>query len=247
MKRKGQHYLVDQSILGRIADYAELMPSDRVLEIGPGTGNLTEVLSSRADTVFAVEVDPALYDALDGRFENVKVIRGDALKVELPDYSKVVSNLPYQISSKVTLRLLPRKFDLMVLMYQKEFAHKLAARPGTEEYGRISMATQAYADVEILEVISKMAFRPVPQVDSALVRLRPRATKIVTDDLAFMELTVNLFNHRRKKVGRALAYSGVSGDVISGLDESILSKRPEEITPEECAHLASEISSRARL
>ena len=130
MRRKGQNFLVDRDVLSRIADYAELNPTDRILEIGAGTGNLTEVLSRRAGRVYAVEVDSGLAAGLKGRFANVVVISGDALKVELPDYNKVVSNLPYQISSKITYRLLSKPFDLAVLMYQKEFAKRLIACAG---------------------------------------------------------------------------------------------------------------------
>ncbi len=118
MKKKGQHFLVDRAVAERIANYAELKHDDRVLEIGPGTGNLTELLAAHAARVYAVEVDPNLAADLWGRFPNVQVINADALTVELPDYNKVVSNLPYQISSKITYRLLSRPFELAVLMYQ---------------------------------------------------------------------------------------------------------------------------------
>jgi 16S rRNA (adenine1518-N6/adenine1519-N6)-dimethyltransferase len=147
MRRIGQNFLVDRDVLSRIADYAELNPADSILEIGAGTGNLTEVLSRRAGRVYAVEVDGGLAMGLKGRFANVKVIEGDALKVELPDYNKVVSNLPYQISSKITYRLLSKPFDLAVLMYQREFAKRLIAAPGTAGYGRLSMVVGHYAIV----------------------------------------------------------------------------------------------------
>jgi 16S rRNA (adenine1518-N6/adenine1519-N6)-dimethyltransferase len=111
MRKKGQHFLIDRGIVERIAGYAELSPDDRVLEIGPGTGNLTEVLAAHAGRVYAIEVDPDLareLQELQDRLQNVVIVKGDALKVELPDYNKIVSNLPYQISSKITYRLLSR-------------------------------------------------------------------------------------------------------------------------------------------
>ena len=135
----GQHFLMDRDTTMRIASYAELKPEDRVLEIGPGPGNLTEALASRAARVYAVEIDPDLAAELSGRFSNVQVIEGDALKVELPDYNKIVSNLPYQISSRITYRLLSRPFETAVLMYQWEFAKRMAAAVGSEEYGRLAM------------------------------------------------------------------------------------------------------------
>ncbi|OYV07822.1 MAG: 16S rRNA (adenine1518-N6/adenine1519-N6)-dimethyltransferase [Methanosaeta sp. ASP1-2] len=118
----GQHFLMDRAVIERITGYAYLQPQDCVLEIGPGTGNLTDVLADRADLVYAVEIDPDLAAQLYYRFSNVRVINGDALKIELPRCNKIVSNLPYQISSAITYRLLSRPFETAVLMYQWELA-----------------------------------------------------------------------------------------------------------------------------
>ena len=241
MRRKGQNFLVDRDVLWRIADYAELNPDDCVLEIGAGTGNLTEVLSHRAGKVYAVEVDSALAAGLKGRFANVVVIEGNALKVELPDYNKVVSNLPYQISSKITYRLLSKPFDLAILMYQSEFAKRLISVPGTEGYGRLSMVTGHYARAEILESVSRTAFRPNPQVGSAIVRLRPRPDRLDVNHEAFMRLATGLFSHRRKKLGPALEAMGVSREAFAELDESILDHRAEEIDSEMAAWLSNKL------
>ncbi len=243
MRRKGQNFLVDSNVLRRIADYAGLGPSDCVLEIGPGTGNLTEVLSRSAGKVYAIEVDKSLAGSLKGRFDNVEVIPGDALKVELPPYNKIVSNLPYQISSKITYRLLQRPFDLAVLMYQKEFAKRMIAPVGSEDYGRLSMIVGFYAKAEILESVSKKAFRPAPQVDSSIVRMHPRpeaAAKVAFDN--FMKLATGLFNHRRKKLSSALEAIGVPKVDLAGLDRSLLERRPEELSPEEAGLLAQKIN-----
>ena len=244
MRRIGQNFLVDCGVLSRIADHAELNPADNVLEIGAGTGNLTEVLSRRAGRVYAVEVDGSLAAGLKGRFanvKNVKVIDGDALKVELPDYNKVVSNLPYQISSKITYRLLSKPFDLAVLMYQKEFAKKLIATPGTEDYGRLSMVVGHYARAEILEYVSRTAFRPNPRVGSAIVRLRPRSDRLDVNHESFMRLATGLFSHRRKKLGPALEAMGVPREAYAELDRSILDHRAEEIDPEMAAWLSEKL------
>jgi 16S rRNA (adenine1518-N6/adenine1519-N6)-dimethyltransferase len=241
MRRKGQNFLVDRDVLSRIADYAELNPTDRILEIGAGTGNLTRVLSRRAGRVYAVEVDSGLAAGLKGRFANVEVISGDALKVELPDYNKVVSNLPYQISSKITYRLLSKPFDLAVLMYQKEFAKRLIALPGTAEYGRLSMVVGHYARAEVLESVSRTAFRPNPRVGSAIVRLRPRQDRLDVNHENFMKLATGLFSHRRKKLGPALEAMGVSREALAELDRSILDRRAEEIDPEMAAWLSEKL------
>ncbi len=243
MRRKGQHFLFDRDAIERIANYAELKPDDRVLEIGPGTGNLTEALAARAASVFAIEVDPRLAADLEGRFSNVSVINDDALFVELPDYNKIVSNLPYQISSKITYRLLCRPFDLAVLMFQREFARRMTATAGSEEYGRLGMVVGFFCHAEILETVPRSAFRPVPEVNSAIVRLRPRRERPLVDARIFMRLVSGLFAHRRKKVKKALAAMGVSKESMAGLDARLLEKRPEELAPDEAAGLAREAFS----
>jgi 16S rRNA (adenine1518-N6/adenine1519-N6)-dimethyltransferase len=241
----GQHFLMDRAATMRIVSYADLGPQDRVLEIGPGLGNLTEALAARAAHVYAVEVDPDLAAQLSGRFSNVQVIKGDALKVELPDYNKIVSNLPYHISSRITYRLLSRPFETAVLMYQWEFARRMAAAAGSEEYGRLAMTVGFFCQIEILEKVSKMAFRPVPQVDSAVVRLRPRQDRPEADPVDFMRLVEGLFNNRRKKVKKGLAALGAGPQALAGLDAALLERRPEDLTPDEAASLVGAISGKS--
>ena len=241
----GQHFLMDRGATIRIASYAELKPEDNVLEIGPGTGNLTEALASRAGRVYAVEIDPDLAAQLSGRFSNVQVIKGDALKVELPHYNKIVSNLPYQISSRITYRLLSQPFETAVLMYQWEFAQRLAAAAGSEEYGRLAMVVGFFCRIEILEKVSKMAFRPVPQVDSAIVRLQPRLDRPEADPADFMRLVEGLFNNRRKKVKKGLAALGAGPRAIAELDAALVERRPEDLSPDEAASLIAAISGKS--
>jgi 16S rRNA (adenine1518-N6/adenine1519-N6)-dimethyltransferase len=238
MKKKGQHFLVDRSALERIAQYAELCKEDRVLEIGAGTGNLTEVLAQRSSCVYAVEIDPHLAMGLQGMFQNVRVIKGDALEIELPDYNKIVSNLPYQISSKITYRLLSRPFELAVLMFQQEFAKRLVAPVGSREYGRLAMVAGFFCEAKILEILPRSAFRPVPEVNSAIVRLLPRSIRPDVKPEVFLRLAEGLFSHRRKKVKKALAALGVSKEKLAEIDAKLLDKRPEELTPDQAAELA---------
>ncbi|HUI39655.1 MAG TPA: 16S rRNA (adenine(1518)-N(6)/adenine(1519)-N(6))-dimethyltransferase RsmA [Methanothrix sp.] len=239
MRRKGQHFLVDRSTAERIAQYAELKRDDRVLEIGPGTGSLTEVLAGRAERVFAVEVDPRLAADLRGTFSNVQVIEGDALQVELPECNKIVSNLPYQISSKITYRLLSLSFDLAVLMFQREFAERMVAPARSREYGRLGMVVGYLCDAEVLEIVPRSAFRPMPEVESAIVRLRRRRVEL--NPTAFMRFAEVLFRNRRKKVKKALAAMGLSREKMACFDALLLERRPEELTPMEAAGLAASI------
>ncbi len=238
MKKKGQHFLIDRAALERIAQYAELCKEDRVLEIGAGTGNLTEVLAERSSCVYAVEIDPHLAMGLQGKFQNVRVIKGDALEIELPDYNKIVSNLPYQISSKITYRLLSRPFELSVLMFQQEFAKRLVAPVGSREYGRLAMVAGFFCEAKILEILPRSAFRPVPEVNSAIVRLFPRSVRPDVKPEVFLKLAEGLFRQRRKKVKKALAALGVSKERLAEIDAKMLDKRPEELTPDQAAELA---------
>jgi len=240
----GQHFLVDEAIALRIAEYADLGPDDWVLEIGPGEGSLTAALAAKADEVYAVEIDPGLAAQLTGRFSNVQVVTGDALKVQLPECNKIVSNLPYQISSSLTYRLLSRPFEMAVLMYQWEFARRLKAAPGSDEYGRLAMTAGFFCRIEVLEKVSKMAFRPVPQVDSAIVRLLPRPDRPPGDAVDLIRLAEGLFNNRRKKVKKGLASLGARPQDLAELDPDLLEKRPEQLSSDEAAGLVGAISRR---
>jgi len=239
--RLGQHFLTDRSVIERIVSFAEIKREDRVLEIGPGTGILTKALAARAGSVYAVEVDPDLAAQLLGCAPNVLVINADALTVILPDYNKIVSNLPYQISSKISYRLLPRPFDLAILMFQKEFAERMMALPGSKDYGRLAMIAGFFCQIDILEGVPRTAFRPVPEVDSLIVRLRPRAERPEVDPGVFMRLVETLFRNRRKKVKKGLAAFGVGREIMEGLDASLQDKRPEDLAPDEVAGIARSI------
>ena len=239
--RLGQHFLNDRSVIERIVSFAEIKREDRVLEIGPGTGILTKALAARAGSVYAVEVDPDLAAQLLGCAPNVLVINADALTVILPDYNKIVSNLPYQISSKISYRLLSRPFELAILMFQKEFAERMMALPGSKDYGRLAMIAGFFCQIDILEGVPRTAFRPVPEVDSLIVRLRPRAERPEVDPGVFMRLVETLFRNRRKKVKKGLAAFGVGREIMEGLDASLQDKRPEDLAPDEVAGIARSI------
>jgi len=210
-KREGQQHVIDLGLLGRMASYAEVSGEDEVLEIGAGIGNLTRLLAERARKVIAVERDgrfiKILREQLKGR-PNVKIVHGDVLRIELPKFNKVVANLPYGISSEVTFRLLERDFELAVLMYQWEFAERLIARPGSADYGRLTVNVYYRAEVELLEKVLPSAFLPQPKVFSAVVRLRPRKPPFrVVDERVFFDVVRALFQHRRQKVRNALYHS----------------------------------------
>ncbi|MFC1787342.1 16S rRNA (adenine(1518)-N(6)/adenine(1519)-N(6))-dimethyltransferase RsmA [Halobacteriota archaeon] len=242
-----QHFLIDDRVIDRIIRYASLDGNDTVLEIGAGTGNLTKSLAKHVANVIAIESDHHLVEMLDDlSLPNVKVIQGDALKVEFPKFDKIVSNLPYSISSDFTFKLLKHDFKLGVLMYQHEFAKRMVATTGMENYGRLSIVTQYLAEVQIMEIIPNAALYPQAKVKSAIVRLLSNTPKLEGFDKDFfLELASAIFTQRRKQMKNVIinvAHMMNLGDVeklINILPQEIRSKRPEKLSPEELAFLSN--------
>jgi len=198
-KRLGQHFLRDDAV----AEYiVSLVPSGlEVIEVGPGEGVLTIPLARKSRVVYAIEVDAALAEALRRAAPpNVVVIEGDALELEWPKANFFVSNIPYSITSPLLLKLARYRLPAVVTV-QKEVAERLAARPGGENYGRLTVAIQCLYQVEVLRVVPPQAFEPPPKVYSAVVRLTPR--KPCVDDFeSFQQFTAWLFSARRKTLRR---------------------------------------------
>ncbi|AEA13367.1 dimethyladenosine transferase [Thermoproteus uzoniensis 768-20] len=194
-RRLGQHMLRDRSV----AEYmAGLVPEGSVvLEVGAGTGTLTLELAKRASKVYAIELDRALAAYLSARAPpNVEVIVGDALRLEWPPADFFASNIPYYISSPLLLRLAERRMPAVVML-QREVAERISAEPGSENYGRLTVAVRCNYDVEVLRTVPPRAFSPPPQVYSAVVRLTPRPP-CVDDFKSFEKFTAMLFSQRRK-------------------------------------------------
>lgn len=246
-KRLGQHFLLDDSIVRRQVGFAQLTSKDTVLEIGPGLGNLTEELLRTGAKVVAVEQDPEFCAFLRRRFgDRIQLVQADAVKAFLPEFNKVVSNLPYQISSPITFKLLEAGFDVAVLMLQREFAERMVAKPRTAEYGRLSVGVYYRADCEILLNVSRNSFWPQPKVDSCVVRLVPKPPPFkVADAKVFFDVTKAIFSHRRKKTMNSLAADPAVSYLTTSLDKSALetlpysSQRAEELTPEMIGELSN--------
>jgi 16S rRNA (adenine1518-N6/adenine1519-N6)-dimethyltransferase len=201
-KRLGQNFTVNAEMLQRLVSHASLTEDDVVLEVGAGLGFLTQLLSSKCKKVITVEVDPQLVNFLMKQLhslQNVELVEGDILKVSLPPFSKVVSAPPYSLSSPLLFRLLEQNFECAVLVLQKEFAERLAASVGTKDYGRLTVTIYYRADVELLDLVPRTMFYPPPDVDSMMVRLKPRAPPFqVDDEETFFELVRTLFTQRNK-------------------------------------------------
>ncbi|AEA46418.1 16S rRNA (adenine(1518)-N(6)/adenine(1519)-N(6))-dimethyltransferase RsmA [Archaeoglobus veneficus] len=240
-KSKGQH-IVSKAIARRIAGYAELSKKDTVLEVGCGTGVLTSVLLERAGKVYGIEIDARFVKLLQEKFAKeidegrFILIHGDAMKVEFPPFNKFVSNIPYFISSPLTFKLLRHDFDVAVVMYQREFAERLVARKG-ENYGRLSVVVKAYAKPEIVEYVSRKAFRPPPSVDSAVVRLIKKPEIEVENLQIFEDLVRYCFSRRRKQLGKILDEWMESRGIWLEVPEELRRLRPEDIEPEVYAEI----------
>ncbi len=192
-RHKDQHFLINEQLIAKEVSYAQLSEWDTVLEIGGGLGFLTRELAKRCHTI-TIEKDIRLIAPL--RRTGAEVIHGDALKLQFPNFTKFVSNIPYSISLPLTLKLLRSGFTAGVMIAQKEFAKKLAAKPGDKGYGRLSVIAQYYASVELLDKARKSDFEPHPKVESRIVRF----TKLRAESRGFEGFVTSLFRHRRKKI-----------------------------------------------
>lgn len=261
----GQNLLTDPAILGRIVDAAGVNHGDNVIEIGPGIGALTEQLAQAAGQVLAVEIDQDLIPVLAktlAAYDNVKVINQDILKANLPELIKqhfsdptrpikVVANLPYYITSPILMNLLatPVQWASITVMMQKEVAQRLTARPGTKQYGALTLAIEYQMEAQIAFNVSRHAFVPSPNVDSAIVVLKQRPEALAEqpfDKGKLFGLIRGCFAHRRKSlwnnlqstVGKDTATKAAMKNVLDQLsmDPQI---RPEKLTLSQFIHLAN--------
>ncbi|CAN4108897.1 unnamed protein product [Withania somnifera] len=208
-KSKGQHILKNPLLVDSIVQKAGIKSTDVILEIGPGTGNLTKKLLEAGKSVIAVELDPRMVLELQRRFQGtplsnrLKVIQGDVLKCDLPYFDICVANIPYQISSPLTFKLLAHRplFRAAVIMFQREFAMRLVAQPGDTLYCRLSVNTQLLARVSHLLKVGKNNFRPPPKVDSSVVRIEPRGPLAPVNFKEWDGLVRICFNRKNKTIG----------------------------------------------
>jgi len=229
-KKLGQHFLVDERVLGKIITAANVNENTVVLEVGPGIGVLTQGLAEKAHHVVAVELDKQLIPVLEENFRDspVTVVQGDILKVDLCEILqpfkgmdvKVVANLPYYITTPIILYMLESDigFKSITVMVQKEVAQRMAASAGTKEYGSLSLAVQYHADVEIVAYVPVNCFMPRPGVDSAVAHLKILDGKRVDGDRdSIFKIIHAAFNKRRKTLVNALD----SADIGNGKENIV--------------------------
>jgi 16S rRNA (adenine1518-N6/adenine1519-N6)-dimethyltransferase len=231
-QKLGQHFLIKGSILERIAAAACAEREPLVVEIGPGRGALTEKLLKRAERVVAIELDADLVEHLRRKFVNerrLEVIHADALDVDLSRWgaAPIAGNLPYYVATPIIERTVRRRASRAVFLIQKEVAERLAAAPGNREYGFLSVATQLFANARVLFDVKPAAFRPPPKVDSAVVRLDPRAGAPSEDEAAGFLRFVGLCFHQKRKTIRNNLADAYGRALVDMLPESGL--RAEQI------------------
>ena len=250
--RFGQNFMIDQNLVRLVAEAGELTSGDVAIEVGPGTGTLTQELLARAGNVIAVEIDRDLAGLLRRQFADrptLSLIEGDALAGkhglnaglvaairaarERSQPVKLVANLPYNIASPLVIELLIEGVQTLAFTVQKEVADRLRAAAGSEAYGPLSVMAQMLGRVEVLRTLPPQAFWPAPKIDSALVRVT-RDLRIGSDRIRpFGEFVHKVFSFRRKTLRKALAQGGYDAERIlaqTGIDGR---QRPEVLTPEQ--------------
>jgi 16S rRNA (adenine1518-N6/adenine1519-N6)-dimethyltransferase len=209
-KLMGQNFMVEPSLYPKLCRYAALNKADVVLDAGAGFGWLTCFLADKCKAVVAVEKDlkvAAILGEKVSSLRNVTVVEGDVLKSELPEFNKTIAAPPYYLSSQLVTWLLERKVDCAVLILQKEFANRLAAPVGSDEYGWLAVVTNQLAEVELLDAVPKVMFYPQPEVDSVIISLKPWHTKPfeIKDPALFLRLVKWLFTQRNKNLAKAIS------------------------------------------
>lgn len=260
--RLGQHFLRDARVLDDILTAAHLKPGQRVLEVGPGPGNLTERLVAAVGAsgeVVAIEADRDLAAALEGKWPNLHVVAGDAVKADLASlgrFDRIVANLPYLISGPITISFLEllanpgKRWSRAVLMYQREFALRLLAQPSTHDYGRLTVQASRWCRITRLRDVPAGAFNPPPRVESMLVVLEPHAKPLfeVRDERVWQAVLDGTFQRRRKQLRNSLPAAvggvGIPFDVaVAALEKrGWLERRPENLAPGEFAVLANDLA-----
>lgn len=228
-KKLGQNFLIKRGIVDEIVKAADLQAGEPVLEIGPGIGTLTQGLAQSGANVTAIELDTRLLEVLDttlAQYSNVNIVHGDVLKLDVPSIMnyepfKVVANLPYYITTPIIMSLLESRLPIerLVVMVQKEVALRMVAKPGTKDYGALSVAVQYYTKPDIVLDVPPKSFLPAPAVTSSVIRcvLRDKPPVDVIDEKLFFRVVKAGFAQRRKTFANTMKTTGLSKDRIEEL------------------------------
>lgn len=255
----GQNFMIDQNLVRLVAQAGQISAADLVIEVGPGTGTLTEELLATGARVLAVEIDPALAQSLRGKFAGIdkfELIEGDALAAKhaldgrlsqaiahaksSAQTIRLVANLPYNIASPLVIELLIAGVDALAFTVQKEVADRLRASANCPEYGTLSIVVQLLSCVEILRTLPPQAFWPMPKIESSLVRLT-RQDQLAGCAPAFGRFVRQIFSSRRKTIKKAMMLAGVTDETI--LESAAINPRarPEELSPQDFLRLFNQM------
>ncbi|SKA76711.1 dimethyladenosine transferase [Caloramator quimbayensis] len=258
-KNLGQNFLIDENILNKIIEGAQIQEEDCVIEVGPGIGTLTQAMAKHCKRVVSVEIDDSLIEILKetlGNYENIKIIHGDALKVDFKrlieeenlENVKVAANLPYYLTTPFITNILSQKTNIksLTLMIQKEVADRIIAKTGSSEYGSLSLLCSYYCDVKKIAKVSKNCFIPKPKVESMIIRMdiKDKPSIKVLDEALLFRVIRSAFNMRRKTLWNALKPLGLGDEKLkcalknSGIDSL---RRGETLSLEEFGKLSDEI------
>jgi len=231
-KKWGQNFLRDPNTINKIVNLLDPHGRDSILEIGPGEGALTSVITEKVKNTEVVEIDPLLVQYLNKLdLQNVKIHQGDILDWNLDSLSdgiKVIGNLPYYISSPILFKFLNKSnWERMIFMFQKELAERIVSKSGNKMYGRISVMCQVFSDVKIEFLVSNKVFQPRPDVDSAVLSFYPKKDPL-PDSKLFSDFIKQAFSQRRKKLKNNLSQLNIDGKI-----EKWAHLRPEAISPTE--------------
>ncbi len=249
-KLLGQNFMIDSSLYPLLADYVSLRNTDVVLEVGAGFGFLTRFLCDRCKFVIAVEKDRVLISVLKRRlnlFKNVSVLEGDLLKVPVPGFDKVISIPPYQISSRLLIWLFDRSFESAAFIFQEEFVQRVTAKVGSDEYSWLTVLTDHYASIRVLDSVPHTMFFPQPTVDSVIIQLKKKLNPLpgIRNPLVFRRMLRFLFSDRNKKVSnaaipflRSILHFSSEEAKKSALSIPFRDERVRTITPENFGEIA---------
>lgn len=248
-KHLGQNFLIDPNQLSRLVEALDLRAKDRVIEIGPGTGLLSERIQPLVRKLWAIEIDRDLAGQLQRTFsdaDNVEIIQADILETDLialcgTEAARVIGNIPYYITTPIIFHVLDHSGPIqdMTLLIQKEVGQRIVAEPNSKEYGILSVFSQAYARVELLRSVPAAVFRPKPRVDSCLVRwtFDKTAASRIKEDALFRRLVRTAFNQRRK-----MLRSTLKPFEMQKLSRWDLTRRPEDLAVDEWVQLANDLT-----
>ncbi len=239
-KKLGQCFLEDKNILNLEAKLAKIK-GKTVLEIGGGDGRLTRALLKQSPKkLYVAEKDSRFAVLLREKFQDIEVLEGDFLEIKLPKADVVVGNIPYYISSDIVFRIKRLDVGLAVLMVQKEFAQKMVAKPGDRNYGRLSVTSQLSFDVKLERIVLRHLFNPSPEVDSAIILLKPTGKKMTQ----FEENIIRyIFQHKNKTVKNALLDSKMFTKEELASVEKFAKKRGRNLTKEEVLEIAEKLKN----